>query len=421
MDRKKDNLINKEIERQFNIIIDKAKDVVTQDELKQKLFKSISENNPLKIKLGIDLTAPDVHLGHTVVLNKLKEFQDLGHIAILILGDYTTRIGDPSGRTKVRPILSIEEIKKNAETFRNQVFRILDPDETELVNNSEWLEPMKLEDVINITSRYTLARLLERNDFSYRFKNNIPISIMEILYPLMQAYDSVAIKADIELGGTDQTFNLLTGRDMQREFNQEPQVIITFPLLVGTDGIEKMSKSLGNYIGITEEKDIMFAKIMSISDDVMFDYFKLILNFTYSKIEELERNVSEGKVNPGDVKRKLARNIVDMYQGKNSGEEAERIFNTKFKIGFFDKELINEISRPFKLKPEMFKNGKIWLIKLLNEVGYARSNSEARRLVEQKGIKLDNNILSNVDLELGIDELRGKILQRGKREYVKFV
>ncbi len=421
MDRKKDNLINKEIERQFNIIIDKAKDVVTQDELKQKLFKSISENNPLKIKLGIDLTAPDVHLGHTVVLNKLKEFQDLGHIAILILGDYTTRIGDPSGRTKVRPILSIEEIKKNAETFRNQVFRILDPDKTELVNNSEWLEPMKLEDVINITSRYTLARLLERNDFSYRFKNNIPISIMEILYPLMQAYDSVVIKADIELGGTDQTFNLLTGRDMQREFNQEPQVIITFPLLVGTDGIEKMSKSLGNYIGITEEKDIMFAKIMSISDDVMFDYFKLISNFTYSKIEELERNVSEGKVNPGDVKRKLARNIVNMYQGKNSGEEAERIFNTKFKIGFFDKELINEISRPFKLKPEMFKNGKIWLIKLLNEVGYARSNSEARRLVEQKGIKLDNNILSNVDLELGIDELRGKILQRGKREYIKFV
>ncbi len=421
MDRKKDNLINKEIERQFNIIIDKAKDVVTQDELKQKLFKSISENKPLKIKLGIDLTAPDVHLGHTVVLNKLKEFQDLGHIAILILGDYTTRVGDPSGRTKVRPILSIEEIKKNAETFRNQVFRILDPDKTELVNNSEWLEPMKLEDVINITSRYTLARLLERNDFSYRFKNNIPISIMEILYPLMQAYDSVVIKADIELGGTDQTFNLLTGRDMQREFNQEPQVIITFPLLVGTDGIEKMSKSLGNYIGITEEKDIMFAKIMSISDDVMFDYFKLISNFPYSKIEELERNVSEGKVNPGDVKRKLARNIVNIYQGKNSGEEAERIFNTKFKIGFFDKELINEISRPFKLKPEMFKNGKIWLIKLLNEVGYARSNSEARRLVEQKGIKLDNDILSNVDLELGIDELRGKILQRGKREYIKFV
>lgn len=421
MGKKKDNLINKEIERQFNIIIDKAKDVVTQDELKQKLFKSISENKPLKIKLGIDLTAPDVHLGHTVVLNKLKEFQDLDHIAILILGDYTTRIGDPSGRTKVRPILSIEEIKKNAETFRNQVFRILDPDKTELVNNSEWFEPMKLEDVINITSRYTLARLLERNDFSYRFKNNIPISIMEMLYPLMQAYDSVAIKADIELGGTDQTFNLLTGRDMQREFNQEPQVIITFPLLVGTDGIEKMSKSLGNYIGITEEKDIMFAKIMSISDDVMFDYFKLISNFPYSKIEELERNVSEGKVNPGDVKRKLARNIVNIYQGKNSGEEAERIFNTKFKIGFFDKELISEISRPFKLKPEMFRNGKIWLIKLLNEVGYTRSNSEARRLVEQKGIKLDNNILSNVDLELGIDELRGKILQRGKREYIKFV
>jgi tyrosyl-tRNA synthetase len=421
MDKKKDNLINKEVERQFNIIIDKAMDVVTQDELKQKLFKSISENKPLKIKLGIDLTAPDVHLGHTVVLNKLREFQDLGHIAILILGDYTTRVGDPSGRTKIRPILSIEEIKKNAETFRNQVFRILDPDKTELVNNSEWLEPMKLEDVINITSRYTLARLLERNDFSYRFKNNMPISIMEILYPLMQAYDSVAIKADIELGGTDQTFNLLTGRDIQREFNQEPQVIITFPLLVGTDGIEKMSKSLGNYIGITEKKDIMFAKIMSISDDVMFDYFKLISDFPYSKIEELERNVSEGKANPGDVKRKLGRNIVNIYHGKNSGEKAERVFNTKFKIGFFDKELISEISRPFKLKPEMFKNGKIWLIKLLKEVGYAKSNSEARRLVKQKGIKLDNNILSNVDLELGIDELKGKILQRGKREYIKFI
>jgi len=417
----KDNLMKKEIEKQKSIITDKAIDVITKEELEKKLYKSISENKPLIVKLGIDVTAPDIHLGHTIVLNKLRKFQDLGHIAILIIGDYTTRVGDPSGRTKVRPKLTIEEIERNAETFRNQACIILDLSKTKLVNNSKWFEPMKLEDVINISSRYTLAQMLQRDDFSYRFKNNLPLSIMELLYPLMQAYDSVAIKADIELGGTDQTFNLLIGRDIQREYNQDPQVVITCPLLVGTDGIEKMSKSLENYIGITEEKDIMFAKIMSISDDVMFDYFKLVSSFNYLEIEKFEKEVSEGRINPGYIKRKLARDIVNNYHGNNSGQEAEKIFDLKFKASFFDKELLNKISRPFKLRPEMFKDGKIWLIKLVKDVGFAKTNSEARRLVKQSGIKLDGQVLSNEDLDFKNIDLKGKILQRGKREYVKFI
>jgi len=416
-----DNILEKEVEKQFNIVIDKSVDVITKEELKEKLRRSISKKELLRVKLGIDLTAPDIHLGHTVVLNKLRQFQDLGHIAILILGDYTTRIGDPSGRTKVRPKLPIEEIERNAETFREQVFRILDIKKTKMVNNSKWLKPMKLEDIINITSRYTLAQLLERDDFANRFKNNLPLSIMELLYPLMQAYDSVAIKADIELGGTDQTFNLLIGRDIQREFNQEPQVVITYPLLVGMDGIEKMSKSLGNYIGITDEKDIMFAKIMSISDDIMFDYFRLISTFDITEIEKMEKEVNEREVNPSNVKRKLARDIVEIYHGKDSGQEAEKIFNLKFKSDFFDKEMITKISQPFKLKTSLFKNEKIWLIKLIREVGFAKTNSEARRLVQQSGIRLDGEILSDTDLEFSIDEIKGRILQRGKREYIIFI
>jgi len=416
-----DNILKKEVEKQFNIIINKSVDVITKEELKEKLRRSINKKEPLRIKLGIDLTAPDIHLGHTVVLNKLRQFQDLGHIAILILGDYTTRIGDPSGRTKVRPKLPIEEIERNAETFRDQAFRILDIKKTKLVNNSKWLEPMKLEDIINITSRYTLAQLLERDDFANRFKNNLPLSIMELLYPLMQAYDSVAINADIELGGTDQTFNLLIGRDIQREFNQEPQVVITYPLLVGMDGIEKMSKSLGNYIGIIEDKDIMFAKIMSISDDIMFDYFKLVSTFNINKIEKMEEEVNKGKLNPSNIKRKLAKDIVEIYHGKGSGQKAERIFNLKFKSDFFDKEMIAKISRPFKLKASLFKNEKIWLIKLIRDVGFANSNNEAKRLIQQNGIRLDGEILSNTDLEFSIDGIKGKILQRGKREYVIFV
>jgi len=416
-----DNILEKEVEKQFNIVIDKSVDVITKEELKEKLRRSISKKELLRVKLGIDLTAPDIHLGHTVVLNKLRQFQDLGHIAILILGDYTTRIGDPSGRTKVRPKLPIEEIERNAETFREQVFRILDIKKTKMVNNSKWLKPMKLEDIINITSRYTLAQLLERDDFANRFKNNLPLSIMELLYPLMQAYDSVAIEADIELGGTDQTFNLLIGRDIQREFNQEPQVVITYPLLVGMDGIEKMSKSLGNYIGITDEKDIMFAKIMSISDDIMFDYFRLISTFDITEIEKMEKEVNEREVNPSNVKRKLARDIVEIYHGKDSGQEAEKIFNLKFKSDFFDKEMITKISQPFKLKTSLFKNEKIWLIKLIREVGFAKTNSEARRLVQQSGIRLDGEILSDTDLEFSIDEIKGRILQRGKREYIIFI
>lgn len=268
--------MEKNLKKQMDVIMLGTEDILIEEELECIVKKSIEEDKPLKVKLGLDPTSPDIHLGHTVVLNKLRQFQDLGHRAILIIGDYTARIGDPSGRSILRPELSAEDIDRNAKTYMKQAFKILDPEKTEVVKNSNWLKSLRFEDILNLTSKFTVARMLERDDFKKRFKSNTPIAIMEFLYPIMQAYDSIAIEADLELGGTDQRFNLLMGRELQKEFSQKPQIAITMPILVGTDGIEKMSKSLGNYIGVDEPPQEIFGKVMSIPDNIMMDYFRLV-------------------------------------------------------------------------------------------------------------------------------------------------
>src|SRR3989304_92797 len=276
--------MEKNLQRQLDVIISGTEDILIKEDLKPMIQKSIKENKPLKVKLGLDPTAPDIHLGHTVVLNKLRQFQNLGHKAILIIGDYTVRIGDPSGRSTLRPKLSSDTIERNAITYMEQAFKILVLEKTEVVKNSKWLKNLRFDDILNLTSRFTVARMLERDDFKKRYKSNIPIAIMEFLYPIMQAYDSFAVEADIDLGGTDQRFNLLMGRELQKEFSQRPQIAITMPILVGTDGIEKMSKSLGNYIGVHEQPREIFGKVMSIPDNVMIDSFRLLTTFDNERI-----------------------------------------------------------------------------------------------------------------------------------------
>ena len=302
--------MEKDLDRQVEVACQGAEDVLVRDELVEIISQAIKKNEPLRIKLGLDPTAPDIHLGHTVVLNKLRQFQDLGHRAILIIGDYTARIGDPSGRSALRPKIDPEVIDKNAKTYMKQAFKILDPDRTEVVKNSRWLKPLKLEDILNLTSRFTVARMLEHDDFKKRFQGNISIAIMEFLYPIMQAYDSVAIEADVELGGTDQRFNLLVGRELQKEFGQRQQIAITMPILVGIDGVEKMSKSLGNYVGVTESPDEVFGKLMSIPDGVIMDYYRLLTRLSKSEIDAIEKGIHGRSENPVFAKRRLAKIIV---------------------------------------------------------------------------------------------------------------
>ena len=292
----------KSVEEQFEYLRKGCVDIIQENELKAKLARSLKEKKPLKVKVGFDPTAPDIHLGHTVLLRKMKHFQDLGHDVIFLIGDFTGLIGDPSGRSSARPPMTREEINKNAETYKTQIFKILDPEKTIIDFNSRWLEKLTSFDIINLTAKYTVARILERDDFSNRLKKGHPIFTHEILYPFMQAYDSVALKADVELGGTDQKFNLLVGRDIQREFHQEPQVIITMPLLEGLDGVEKMSKSLNNFVGITEPPNEIYGKIMSVSDPLMFRYYELLTDEPLPKIEKWKKEVKEEKIHPKELK-----------------------------------------------------------------------------------------------------------------------
>src|SRR4030043_1512796 len=323
--------MEKDLRKQINTACLGTDDILVKDELIKMLEKSIKTNKPLKVKLGLDPTAPDIHLGHMVVLNKLRQFQDMGHEAILIIGDYTARIGDPSGRSTLRPKLNPEVIDNNAKTYMKQAFKILDTDKTKVVKNSKWLKPLKLEDILNLTSRFTVARMLERDDFKKRFSGNTPIAIMEFLYPIMQAYDSVAISADIELGGTDQRFNLLVGRELQKEFGQRPQIAITMPILVGTDGVEKMSKSLGNYIGVAESPDEIFGKVMSIPDSIIIDYYRLLTRIGKFEIDKIEKNIKEKGENPVIAKRNLAKLIVQYLHDWRKAISAEKKFESIFK------------------------------------------------------------------------------------------
>jgi len=409
-------MIEKNLKKQIETIASGTEDILIEKELKSILEKSIAKNKPLKVKLGLDPTSPDIHLGHTVVLNKLRQFQNLGHKAVLIIGDYTARIGDPSGRSVLRPQLSAELIDKNAKTYMKQAFKILDPQKTEVVKNSKWLKILKFEDVLDLTSKFTVARMLERDDFKKRFKGNTPIAIMEFLYPVMQAYDSVAIKSDVELGGTDQRFNLLMGRELQKEFSQRPQIAITMPILVGTDGIEKMSKSLGNYIGVDEPPQEIFGKVMSIPDSIMIDYYKLLTTLDSNKIREIEDGIKKQKLNPSVAKRKLAKIIIENLYSRKDAEEAEENFDLIFK-----KKKAPENVSEYTIDSSKIKRNKVFLIEILVDSGLAGSKSEARRLIAQGGIKVADVKVDDPNMEFDLNYINNRVIQRGKRHFRKIV
>ncbi|MHB1253483.1 MAG: tyrosine--tRNA ligase [Candidatus Humimicrobiaceae bacterium] len=409
-------MIERDLKKHLDGILKGVEDVLLLDELKNIISESIEKNKPLTVKLGLDPTSPDIHLGHTVVLTKLRQFQDMGHKAVLIIGDYTARIGDPTGRSVLRPSLSPEKIEENAKTYMSQAFKILDNSKTEVVKNSQWLEPLKFAEVLNITSRFTIARMLERDDFKKRFSSNLPITIMEFLYPLMQAYDSVSIKADIELGGTDQRFNLLMGRELQKEYGQKPQIAITMPILVGIDGTSKMSKSLGNYIGVSEPPNEIFGKVMSIPDNIMIDYFNLLTRLPKDEISEIQKNIESGNLNPSIAKRKLALNIIENLYDHASAENAQNNFNRIFK----EKAAPDQIDE-FIIDKKDYSSGKIKVISLLAKSRLCSSNSDAKRVIEQGGLKIGDNKITDINLELSLEEINSKIIQKGKRYFLKII
>ncbi len=396
------------INEQMDLIKRGAFEIIPEDELVKKLENSLKKGIPLNIKLGCDPSRPDLHIGHSVVLRKLAQFQELGHQAVLIIGDFTGMIGDPSGRNVTRPSLSLEETRENGRSYFEQASKILHKEQTKIVYNSEWLSKMNFEDVIRLSSKYTVARMMERDDFTKRYKNGEPISMHELLYPLAQAMDSVAIKSDVELGGTDQKFNLLVGRDIQREFEVEPQVILTMPLLVGTDGVEKMSKSYNNYIGISEPPNEMFGKTLSIPDELIYTYFELATDISNEELSAIKSQLDEQKVNPRDLKRNLAKVLIRMYHSSEASEEAEKEFD---KI-FVQKEIPDDI-------PEIkLDEGKeIGILDLIVQVNFASSKGEARRLVTQGGVSLDGEKITDINAQLKFD--KPKVLKVGKRKFIK--
>jgi tyrosyl-tRNA synthetase len=388
-------------EEQLSIIRRGVIEIIEEEEL----LKKLKEGRPLRVKAGFDPTAPDLHLGHTVLLQKLRQFQQLGHEVYFVIGDFTAMIGDPTGRSETRPPLSREEVLENAKTYEHQVFKILDPEKTNIVFNSTWLSELGTEGIIKLAGKYTVARMLERDDFSKRFKEGIPIYIHEFIYPLLQGYDSVFLKADVELGGTDQKFNLLVGRDLQRTFGQEPQVCITLPLLVGLDGVRKMSKSYQNYVAIQEEPESMFGKIMSISDDLMWEYYTLLTDYTEEEIEDFKKNL-----HPMEAKKRLAHYIVERFHGKEQADRALEFFVKTFSRREFPEDApIIEV--PYGLKRRAYE--------LLFELGIESSKNTARRVVEGGGLKINGAKVEDPNQEIEIkEELR---LQVGKKRFYRVV
>ncbi|MGE5508564.1 MAG: tyrosine--tRNA ligase [Chitinophagales bacterium] len=390
-----------------------AAEIISEESLLAKLDKALAEKRPLRVKLGTDPSAPDIHLGHAVVYRKLKQFQDLGHEVYFLIGDFTGRIGDPTGKSATRPALTKEEVEANARTYEAQLAKILDPERIKVVFNSSWLAPMTFEDVIRLAGKYTVARMLEREDFARRYSEQRPISIHEFFYPLMQGYDSVALRADVELGGTDQKFNLLVGRELQREYGQEPQVALMMPLLVGTDGVNKMSKSLGNYIGINESPDEIYGKTMSIPDSLMVNYFELATEVPMDQVRKLEADLAAGRVHPRDMKRLLAREIVTLYHGRAAAEAAENHFDQVFRHHDVPAD-VPEVELP---KAELNAEGRLWVVRLLVRCGLAPSNGEARRLVQQGAVKFDGAVVADSDAE--VTPADGAVLQAGKRRFAR--
>ncbi|MEI2418478.1 tyrosine--tRNA ligase [Orrella sp. JC864] len=394
-----------EVQADLQIVRRGVDELLVESEFARKLARSRATGVPLRIKLGLDPTAPDIHLGHTVVLNKMRQLQDLGHTVIFLIGDFTTTIGDPSGRNSTRPPLSREQIESNARTYYAQASMVLDPERTEIRYNSEWCDPLGARGLIQLASRYTVARMMERDDFTRRFKGGVPISVHEFLYPLLQGYDSVALKSDLELGGTDQKFNLLVGRELQKEYGQEPQCILTMPLLEGTDGVEKMSKSKGNYIGISEPAESMFGKLMSISDTLMWRYFTLLSFLSEAEIARLRAETENGR-NPRDAKVMLASEIVARFHGQAAAQAALAAFEARFRDGAIPEDM-----------PEVTLGGApLGILKLLREAGLAASASEAQRNVEQGGVRVDGARIEDKSLQL----TEGcYVVQVGKRKFAR--
>jgi len=396
------------IEHQLAILLKGVEDIVSKKELEEHLSHSLSTGTPLKVKAGFDPTAPDLHLGHTVLIQKMRDFQKLGHDVFFLIGDFTGLIGDPSGRSEVRKSLSREQVLENAKTYEKQIYKILDPEKTKIVFNSEWMEKVSSMDLIRLCSKQTVARMLERDDFHKRFTDHLPISIHEFIYPLIQGYDSVVLKADVELGGTDQRFNLLMGRELQRDYAQKPQVVMMMPILEGLDGVQKMSKSLGNYIGIHESPGDIYGKVMSIDDQLMMRYYRLLTDMDPRELDELDRQISEASLHPKDAKKRLAFTLVERYHGKIAAVESQDHFEQVHEKRGIPDEIPVFI-------PHCDEN--IWLVRVLVDQGLVQSSSQARRMIKQGAVTIDGEKVWDENMELDIS--KPCIIKVGKRHFLK--
>ncbi len=396
---------------QFDIIKRGAVEVIVEADLLKKLERSVSTGNPLRVKAGFDPTAPDIHIGHTVLLNKMRQFQELGHEVTFLIGDFTGMIGDPTGKSETRKHLTKEEVAENAKTYQRQIYKVLDKDRTKIAFNSEWMSKMTAEGMIQLAARHTVARMLEREDFKKRYQAELPISIHEFLYPLIQGYDSVMMKSDVELGGTDQKFNLLVGRELQKEYGQEPQCIVMMPLLEGLDGVNKMSKSLGNYIGINEPAKEIFGKVMSVSDNLMYRYYELVSAVTLDDLQEIKAEINSGALHPMEAKKRLAVELSDRFCGAGEGEKAR----AEFEKVFSKKDMPDEIPRV----EIVWDREKMKLAKIIALAGAAKSNSDARRLLQQCAVEVNGTLIKDIDAEL---QASGEyILKVGKKRFVRVV
>ena len=410
--------IRRSVEEQYTYLKKGCVEIIQENELKAKLERSLRNDKPLRVKTGFDPTAPDIHLGHTVLIRKMKHFQDMGHDVIFLIGDFTGLIGDPSGQSTTRPAMTREQINRNAETYKSQIFKILDPDKTIIDFNSRWLGKLTSFDIIKLTSKYTVARILERDDFSNRLKNGQPISLHEILYPIMQAYDSVALEADVELGGTDQKFNLLVGRDIQREFQQEPQIVMTMPLLEGLDGVEKMSKSLDNYVGITEPPNEIYGKIMSISDSLMFRYYELLTDISLPQIKNWRKEVQEEKINPKDLKSELAKLIVADFWTKKKAESVAQEFERVFKQKKAPEDLALSVDETIKVSDS--SNVEIReLIDFLVNQNIFPSRGEAKRIIRQGGFYIEGSRVEDLESKINLSKKNSFDLKIGKKKFYR--
>ncbi|MGC5327550.1 tyrosine--tRNA ligase [Brevibacillus sp. SYSU BS000544] len=401
-----------EVERQLAIIQRGVAEIVPEEELRKKLERFVTQGIPLRVKLGLDPSAPDIHVGHTVVLQKMRQFQELGHTIQLVIGDFTGRIGDPTGKSETRKQLTEEQVKANAQSYVEQFGKVLDASKMEVNYNSTWLAPMTFADVVELAAKTTVARMLERDDFEKRYSNNQPISIHEFFYPLMQGYDSVALQSDVELGGTDQKFNLLMGRTLQKEFGQEQQVILTMPIIEGLDGVQKMSKSLGNYIGVNEPANEIYGKTMSVPDELMLKYYELATDISLEELEQLRAGLANGSVHPRDAKMNLAKTFVRMFHGEQAAEEAENHFKTVFQQRALPTD-IPEVTLDFSA----YENEEANIVNLVFDLKLADSKGEARRSVQQGAVKVNEEKITDINASVKLEE--GTVVQVGKRKFAK--